>query len=454
MNQPSIVKQTLATKLIRIELRSRQDPSAVYSNLGHIIDMDLLQASYRSLDGHKAVGIDGVTKDTYGVNLGEKIADLLRRIRSGTYIPQPSRITEIPKSDGTKRPLAIACIEDKIVQEAVRQILERIYEPTFLDSSYGFRPGRNCHQALLSLDRDLMRNEVGAVLDVDIRKCFSSFPHEKLREILSEKITDKRFLHLVLKLIKAETINASGAVTKSRQGTPEGSILSPLLANIFLHEVIDRWFAEFNRIKYLGQCTIIRYADDIVFTAPSIEIANELRMELANRLQAYGLELHADKTKVLESGRRSAQLFAEQGNRMPTFTFLGFLHVWGKSRIRRTGKIFWRIKRRTCPKRFRAKLKGIKEYLRENRHRKDLIMRMKAVVQGYLNYFAINDNSQRINQFVAEVRRLMFKWLNRRSQRRSFSWEEFARILEEVNFPKARILHDLFFNSSAYRRVP
>ena len=231
-------------------------------------------------------------------------------------------------------------------------------------------------------------------------------------------------------------------------------LLSPLLANVFLDEAIDDWFIETNRIQFDGLCTLVRYADDMVFTAPSVEAAEELRVLLSNRMQAYGLELHEGKTLVLSSGRKAAQTQAGIGAQMPTFTFLGFIHVWGQSLNRRTKKKFWRIKRRTCPVRFRAKLSGIAECLRKRRHEDKILERMKAIVQGYLNYFAINDNSKRIKQFVYEVKMLMFKWLNRRSQRRSFNWEKFELILERIRFPEPRILHDLFFDSSAYRRNP
>jgi group II intron reverse transcriptase/maturase len=451
--QPSTVKQTSATKLTRVELRSRQNPDEVFTNLGHILDVDLLRECYRRLDGSRAVGIDGITKETYGEGLEGKLAELIQRLRRGTYIPQSSRIVEISKVDGTKRPLAIACTEDKIVQDAVRCVLERVFEPTFADFSYGFRPGRNCHMALVALDQNLMRSDTGAVLDVDIRQCFSSIPHGKLAEILSRKIADKRFLHLVLKLIKAETVNDDGVAESPSAGTPQGSILSPLLSNVFLHEAIDTWFVATNRDLFAGRCTIVRYADDMVFTTPNEEVAVKLQAALSDRLKEFGLELNPGKTRVLVCGRKPAAALAERGERMPALSFLGFLHVWGKSINRRTGKAFWRIKRRTCPKRFRAKILGIKHFLRKNRHDKQLIERMKAVVRGYLNYFAINDNSRRINQFVAEVRRLIFKWLNRRSQKRSFTWEKFAQILEKVNFPKPVIIHDLFFNSSAYRRT-
>ena len=320
-----------------------------------------------------------MSKDKYGENLDERLEKLLLQIRRGTYIPKPSRITEIPKPDGGKRPLVISCIEDKIVQEAVRQILERVYEPTFLSCSYGFRPVLNCHEAIIALDKNMMKSSTGGILEVDIRKCFSSIPHSKLFEMLSRKITDKRFLHLIMKLIKAEIITADGAVETPNCGTPQGSILSPCLANVYLHEAIDEWFQKVNAEEFAGQCTIVRYADDMVFTAASIKDAETLRIRLASRLKEYGLELHEGKTQVLLSGRKAALSQASQGRRMPTFSFLGFLHVWGTSVNRRTGERFWRVKRRTCPIRMRAKLASVKEYVKKYRHSLGLLQKIKQL---------------------------------------------------------------------------
>ncbi len=262
MIQHSTVNKTSATKLARVEVKSRQNPVLVFSNLGHIIDLDLLRECHRSLDGSKAVGIDGVTKDTYGKNLEKNLTDLLQRIRTGTYIPKPSRTVDIPKLDGTTRPLAIACVEDKIVQEACKRILERIYEPLFLPESFGFRPGSNPHKALVALDGHLKSPNNGAVIDVDLRKAFDTIPHDHLEEMLRRKISDARFLHLLLKLIRAEVIGSDGEVRRNTCGVPQGSILSPLLCNVFLHHVVDEWFRVTNCREFESRCSLTRYADD------------------------------------------------------------------------------------------------------------------------------------------------------------------------------------------------
>ena len=451
MSQHSTVHQTSSTKLARVEMKSRTEKGCVFNNVGHIIDPELLRECHRSLDGSKAVGIDGVSKEAYGKNIGENLTDLLGRIRRGTYVPRPSRIVEIPKVDGTTRPLAIACVEDKIVQEACKRILERIYEPLFLPESFGFRPGSSPHKALVALKGHLKSGNNGAVVDVDLRRAFDTIPHEHLEEMLRRKISDARFLHLLLKLIRAETVGEDGVPRESTCGVPQGSILSPLLCNVFLHHVIDEWFRAYNGRLLGGRGSLTRYADDLVMTAPSVNEAQRLHDALSERVRAFGMSLHEGKTRVIPNGQLAAKRAATRKERLPGFTFLGFLHVWGKSQNRKTGKEFWRVKLRTCPKRFHAKLASVTEYIRKNRHSKTLLVRMKAVVQGYLNYFAVNDNMDWVSAFIYWVRRILFKWLCRRGQKRSLTWDRFAAILDRISFPVPKLLHNLFFTSSAFK---
>jgi group II intron reverse transcriptase/maturase len=368
------------------------------------------------------------------------------RIRRGSYHPKPSRIVEIPKTDGSMRPLAISCYEDKIVQEALRRILERIYEPIFLKNSHGFRPGRGCDTALVALNDRLKSADCGAVLEIDLRKYFNTIPHEPLIRLMRLKIKDERFLHLVIKLLKAPTQDKGGKVRRNEMGSPQGSILSPLLANLYLHYVMDIWFSWINESKFGGSAALVRYADDGVFTFRTLKEATEFRIELAQRLNSFGISLNEDKTVALACGPQAAAQRERKGLKMPCFTFLGFLHVWGKSWNRKRGFSFWRVKRRTCPKRFRKKLAEITSYIKKRRHDKNLLGRVKRIVQGYANYFAINDNGKRIGQFLNEVRRQLFKWLNRRSQRRSFTWDEFLLVLEKAKFPQKVPLRNLFFN--------
>ena len=445
MNPHSLGTKILPTKLDRVEQRSRQDRATVFNNLGHLINLEMLRECFDSLDGSRAVGIDGIKKKTYGESLEINLQQLLIKIRRGSYHPQASRIVEIPKADGGKRPLAIACLEDKIVQEAVKRIMERIYEPQFEESSHGFRPGRDCHTALSALGKHLGNRECGAVLEIDLEKYFNTIPHEPLEKMVRAKITDERFVHLILKLLKAPILNDAGVAEKNKIGSPQGSILSPLLSNIYLHNVLDSWFVSLNTSQYESTARMVRYADDAVFTFRSITDAERFRAELVERLAEYGIKLNESKTVAMLSGACEAERHDRLGLQMPTFTFLGFLHVWGISVNRKTGQRFWRVKRRTCPKRFKKRLSEIKDHIRKNRHQKDLVKQIKRVTQGHLNYFAITDNLQRISDFTCEVKRMLFKWLNRRSQRRSYDWERFGNLLKRIAFPEPRILKHPFF---------
>ncbi|MGK5089350.1 group II intron reverse transcriptase/maturase [Bdellovibrionota bacterium FG-2] len=438
-------QSNLHTKLDRVEQRSRQDRKATFNNLGHLLDLEMLGRCHHALDGAKAVGIDGVTKEDYEENLDQNLKDLLMKVRRGSYHPQASRIVEIPKTDGSTRPLAISCHEDKIVQEALRQVLERIYEPIFLDCSHGFRPRRGCDTALVALGGNLKSKDCGAILEIDLRKYFNTIPHEPLIRLLKLKIEDQRFLHLIIKMIQAPTLKSDGVIERNEVGSPQGSILSPIIANLYLHYVMDIWFHWLNSQEMGGGARLVRYADDAVFTFRDLSEAERFRLRLAERLKSFGISMNEDKTKVLPCGQKMAARYAKQGRRMPTFVFLGFLHVWGTAWNRKAAVHFWRIKRRTCPKRFRKKLSEIQAHIKKHRHEKTLLKRITQVVRGYLNYFAVNDNQRRAKQFLREVRRMLFKWLNRRSQKRSITWKRLGEVLEKLGFPNHPHMRNLFF---------
>jgi RNA-directed DNA polymerase len=440
-------QKALHTKLDRVEQRSRQDPGTVFNNVGYLVNLDMLRECYGCLDGTKAVGIDGISKEEYGKNLEDNLKQLLLKIRQGSYHPKASRIVEIPKASGGKRPLAISCIEDKIVQEAAKRIMERIFEPLFMDSSHGFRPHRDCHTALAALDWHLGSWKCGAVLEIDLEKYFNSIPHGPLEKMIRAKITDERFVRLILKLLKAPTLDAEGREKRNEVGSPQGSILSPVISNVYLHYTLDTWFNWVNTSELGGSANMVRYADDAAFTFRTITDAERFRGQLERRLAEYGIKLHEDKTRVLPSGMSEAERHYRLDLRMPTFTFLGFLHVWGISVNRKTGKRFWRVKRRTCPNRFRKKVAEMKAFIRQHRHEKDLILRVKRATQGYLNYFAITDNRKRACAFTCVVKRVLFKWLNRRSQKQCFEWDQFNRILTKLKFPVVHILKNPFCRS-------
>lgn len=424
--------QSWLTKLERIGEKSASDKQVVFNNLGHLLNADMLKEQFFRLNGRKAVGIDRVTKAAYGENLDENITDLIQRIRKGTYKPKPARITEIPKEDGSKRPLAISCVEDKLVQLVVSQILGKIYEPLFLPCSYGFRPGLNCHDALRTLQQSTYRNWYGAVVEIDIRKYFNTIPHKELMEILRTKISDRRFLRLIEVLITAPVMKHR-QVSENREGCPQGAILSPVLANIYLHHVIDEWFGEINRTHIRGRAEMVRYADDMVFTFEVQREAERFYKVLPKRLEKFGLKLHADKSQIIPAGRVTALRANQSGKRLPTFNFLGFTCYWGRSR-----KGFWRLKFTSRKDRFATKLKGLRGFLRKNLNG-DRVKTLKTairVIKGWVNYHGISDNQSRVSQFIRQGKRTIHKWLNRQGGKRYLSWEKLGKILKALNYPE------------------
>jgi RNA-directed DNA polymerase len=405
----------------------------VFNNLGHVLTEDFLRAAYTDLPAGKAVGIDEVTKGDYDKNLESNIKQLHEKVRRGQYRPQAARIVQIPKEDGSTRPLAIACFEDKIVQKAVGRILEAVFEPLFLSCSYGFRPEHNCHKALRVLMKNSYKIEDGALIEIDIRKCFNRIPHDQLFAFLERKISDKRFLRLVKKLIMVP-IQEDGNVEISIIGCPQGSNISPILCNIYLHYVIDEWFTEISVTHLKGKTELIRYADDMVFAFEHMEDAKRVFSVLGKRLNKYDLEIHEAKSALLPLGRQAAKRMEAQGERMPTFMFLGFIGCWGKAK-----KGFWRLKFKSRADRFTATLKRCKKYLRENLNtpdEKELMASIRRRVRGWINYHAISDNQRRVRSFILEVKRMLFWWINRRSQCKAINWEQLQKKLEREQFPQ------------------
>jgi len=424
--------QQKTTKLERIGKRSTYKKDTVFNNIGHAIDLDMLRECYRELDGKKAIGIDGVTKANYGERLEEGLQDLLARIRKNAYKPQASRLVEILKEDGSKRPLAIACFEDKIVQLAVSKLLTAIYEPMFLSCSYGYREGKNCHDALRALMKYSNQNPGGATLEIDLKKYFNSIPHENLMGILREKIADRRFLKLVEKLIRAP-VQELGKAKLNEVGCPQGSICSPIISNIYLHHVIDSWFAKISNTHMRGRADMVRLADDMVFVFQFREDADRFYKVLPKRLEKFGLNLHEEKSSLINTGSKLAGEASKRGDRLPTYKFLGFVCYWGQSR---NGQ--WRLKYKSRSDRFTGKLNGLRRYLKDHGHQEThkTLNQVKRVVVGWINYHAISDNQRRVSSFILQSKRAVFKWINRKGGNRKMSWKRFGELLKRVNYPQ------------------
>lgn len=420
------------TKLECIGKRAKHRKDTVFNNIGYVIDLDLLRECYQELEGKKAIGIDGVTKEAYGKRLEDNLQDLLERIRRHAYKPQASRIVEIPKEDGSTRPLAISCFEDKIVQLVGSKILTAVFEPLFLSCSYGYREEVNGHEALRALMKYSNQFTKGAILEIDLRKYFNTIPHDKLQGILEDKISDKRFLKLIEKLIRAPVIK-EGKSELNQLGCPQGSIISPILSNIYLHHVVDKWFSEISISHLQGKAEMVRFADDMVFVFQRSEDAERFHKVLPKRLEKYGLKLHEDKTSLLKSGSKEAEAAEQRGERLSTYKFLGFICYWGKSRNGR-----WRLKYKSRADRFTMKLKGLREYLRKSLNQKTeiIIQRVMKIVVGWGNYHSISDNQRRVSSFILMSKRALFSWIKRKGGQRKMNWTTFEKLLKVMKYPQ------------------
>ena len=429
----SLDGKSSSTKLERIGEVSAANRDMVFNNLGHLINIELLRETYRRLDAKKAVGIDGVTKEKYGENLEENLKKLILRIRKGSYRPTPARLIEIPKDDGSMRPLAISCFEDKLVQYAVHAVLSKIYEPLFLPCSFGFRPGKSPHDALKALNRATFENQDGAVVEIDIRQCFNSIPHQEMGEILRRKISDKRFLRLIDVMMRAP-IEVNGEMQIPDKGCPQGSILSPMLANIFLHHVIDVWFMTSCATHLNGRTRLIRFADDAIFVFQYRDQAKRFFEVLPKRLQKFGLVMHEKKSHLLPFGHYAIARNDEAGVKPPTFKFLGFVCFWGRCRSNR----YWRLKLRSRNDRLGATIRGLRKYLWNHlaSNTKDVLERVKAIVRGWVNYHAVSDNHAQVDKFINLSKKLLFKWFNRRGGKKRMNWQRFFDLLNRIAFPK------------------
>jgi group II intron reverse transcriptase/maturase len=424
--------------LLGVRKAARKDKRTRFTALLHHVTVDLLRDSYYALKRGAAPGVDGVTWKEYETGLDEKLADLHGRIHRGTYRAQPSKRAYIAKDDGRQRPLGIAALEDKIVQQAVVTVLNQIYEEDFLGFSYGFRPGRSQHDALDALWVGIMRKKVNWILDADVRGFFDDLSHEWLVKFIEHRIADQRILRLIQKWLRAG-VSEEGKWSKTEVGTPQGAVASPLLANIYLHYAFDLWVKHWRKHHATGDVIVVRYADDIVVGFEHRADAERFLREWKDRLQKFGLELHPDKTRLIEFGRHAAGNRKQRGEGKPeVFNFLGFTHMCGTTR--KTGRFI--VKRKTIRKRLSAKLRELKEELRRRWHWPvaEVGKWLKSVVQGYFNYYAVPGNMDSLNSFRAQVIWRWYRALRRRSQRTRMTWERFWPLVDRW-IPSAKILH-------------
>lgn len=434
-------EKPLETKLTRIAELAKQRPKVKLQTLIHAIDEESLKAAHQALKAGKALGVDGMSKEEYGKQLEENINDLLGRMKRQAYKPQPVKRVYIPKGNGKMRPLGIPSYEDKVVQKALNEILTVIYETEFLDCSYGFRPGRSCHDALKEVGRIIETKKVSYVVDADIKGFFDNVDHGWMMRCLQERIQDPNLLRLISRILKAGVME-EGVEYETDTGTPQGGVVSATLANVYLHYVLDLWFTLNIKRESRGEAHIIRYADDFVCFFQYKDDAEAFYGKLIDRLGKFNLEIAQEKTKILEFGRFAEERRARRGDGKPeTFDFLGFSHYCSKGK---PGN--YSVKRKTSKKKFIVKLKVLAEWVRKNMHTElgDLIKQLNAKLIGHFRYYGITGNLQRIKAFRYFVRRKLFKVLNRRSQKKSVNWDGFAKIEERFALAEARIYVDMY----------
>ena len=429
-------EQTMRTGLQRVRRTAKEDKQIRFTALLHHLTVELLRESFLSLKRKAAPGIDGQTWEQYGQNLEERLIDLHGRVHRGAYRAQPSRRVYLEKPDGRKRPLGIAVLEDKIVQGAVVKILESIYEEDFLGFSYGFRPERGAHNALDALSVALQFEKVNWVLDADIQSFFDTMSHEWTMKYIEHRIADPRILRLIRKWLRAG-VSEDGEWSETTIGTPQGAVISPLLANVYLHYALDLWANQWRR-NAAGEMFIIRYADDVIFAFQYQKDAERFRAALAERLRRFGLELHPQKTRLIEFGRYAEDNRRGKGQGPPeTFDFMGLTHICGRDQ---QGK--FQIQRRTVAKRMRARLSFIKMELRRRRHDRvrDTGLWLRSVVRGYYRYHAVPGNLAILSRFRCRLARLWRQALLRRGGKRQLSWERFLPLLNRW-VPLPTVLH-------------
>lgn len=430
----------METKLARISQLATENPEMVFTSVGHLINKDLLRKCHESMDGDKAVGTDGVTKEEYGRKLEENLEALVNRLKQKSYRPQPARRTEIPKEKGKTRPLSIYCYEDKLVQEALRRILEAVYEPGFYNEMMGFRPGKSCHDAIRLLNGMLEKEKTNWVLDADIKGFFDHMDQEWIVKFVESRIKDPNITRLVRRMLKGGIIK-DYQYEETPEGSGQGSVCSPVIANLYMHYVLVWWFKEVVQPRMKGYSGLVVYADDFVVCFQYKREAEEFYERLKRRMKHFGLELEETKSRLIEFGRYAGKRQEKEGKKPETFAFLGFTHYCSQSR---NGK--FRVKRKTNKKKFAKKCREVHREIAQMRilPLPMIIKKLNQMLVGYYHYYGITDNSKGINDFYYRVQRSLFYWLNRRSQKKSYTWEAFNTMLKEYPLARPKIYVSIY----------
>jgi RNA-directed DNA polymerase len=432
----------VGTDLKRVRAYVEKHPKEVMTSLyHHVTDVDNLRLCFEVLDGNKATGIDGVTKKEYGSNLEENLASLSKRLKDMGYRPKDRRRTYIPKAGSDKgRPLAISSFEDKIVEMAVKRVLVEIYEPMFLECSYGYRDNRSPHQCIDAIGKTIQQKRINHVVEADIRSFFDRLNWAWLEKFLRHRIGDERLLRLIKRMLIAG-IMEDGLTHASEEGAPQGSIVSPVLSNVYLHYALDLWFEKRVKPYARGEAHLFRFADDFLCAFQYKDEAESFERNLKDRLEGFNLEVAPEKTRRMEYGPFATENAKRRGERVSTFTFLGLTHYCGRAR-----NGYFKVKRHTSIKKFRTKLRDYTAWIRKVRGEiptAELMCRAKARIQGHLNYYAITDNFKWCEKYHYWFTRITYKWINRRSQRQSYNWKQFDQMLKSIGWPKVKVKVDL-----------
>lgn len=426
---------TISTQLQTIAQQAIQQPEMVFTALAHNIDVEWLREAYRLTNKRGAAGIDGITAEAYGVKLEENLQALQARLKSGRYKAPPVERVWLDKEDGRKRPIGKPTFEDKIAQRAVVMLLESVYEAEFYNFSHGFRPGHSPHEALEELREQCRKQNIQWIVDADVSGFFDEIPHGPLQEIIKRRVNDGGILRLIGKWLNAGVMEA-GVLSYAEAGSPQGGVISPLLANVYLHTVLDEWYEQVVKPRLKGRSFLVRYADDFIIGCELASDARRIMRVLPQRFRRYGLSIHPDKTKLVKFSRPT-------GNKPPdpeqgTFVFLGFSHYWAKTR-----QAYWVIKRKTAPKRLRRTVKAIWQWCKENRHLPiaEQYQRLCQKLRGHYQYYGLRSNYRQLEAVYQHTLSGWRYWLARRSREGKLRWDKFKQIVTNFPLPRPRIIH-------------